>query len=419
MSKKVLVVVGIAAVVLAGAGIAYKSKSGGPEGVEVETAPVARQTVIQTVAATGRIQPVTQVNISADVSAKITRLDVKEGDWVEKGQFLVELDRQRHLAAVESAEASLSSAEAGATLARENMKKVIRDHERTLELFNKSLESQSALDAAYATAEVERARYRSAQEQVEQAKAALKQARDDLSKTTIMAPMEGTISKLNKEVGEIALGSQFQEVVIMEIANLEGMEALVDVDENDIVSVSLLDGASIEVDALPGLSQSGEVTEIASSAKVSGQGSNDQKTEFEVKIAVTDPSEKLRPGMTASADIVVATHEEALAVPLQCVAVRTVDQLKGEGSSEGEGDSESKWTPDEDGFVQVVFIVENGVAHARQVKTGIQSETHIEILEGIEEGEKVVVGNYRAISRDLAEGTQVIESAGDSDKLAK
>jgi HlyD family secretion protein len=124
--------------------------------------------------------------------------------------------------------------------------------------------------------------------------------------------------------------------------------------------------------------------------------------------------------MTASADIVVATHEEAVAVPLQCVAVRTVEQLQGaEGGSKSGGESEAKWTPDEDGFVQVVFIVEDGVAQARQVTTGIQSETHIEILEGLEEGEKVVVGNYRAISRDLADGTKVVESVSDGDQLAK
>ena len=421
MSKKMLVTVGIAAVALVGAGYVVKSNQGGPEGVEVETSAVERLTVVQTVAATGRIQPVTQVNISADVSAKITKLEVKEGDWVEKGQFLLELDRQRHLAAVESSEASLNSAQAGSTLARENMRKAIKDHERTSELHGKNLESQSSLDASYATAEVERARYRSAQEQVEQARASLKQMRDDLSKTTIVAPMSGTISKLNKEVGEIALGSQFQEDVIMEISNLEGMEALVDVDENDIVSVSLADGSTIEVDALPGLSQSGKVTEIANSAKVSGQGTNDQKTEFEVKIAVLDPSEKLRPGMTASADIVVATHEEAIAVPLQCVAVRTVEQLggdEGEEGTEGAEDEESKWTPDSEGFVEVVFVVKDGVAEARQVSTGIQSETHIEILTGLEEGEMIVIGNYRAISRDLADGTQVLESGSD-DQAAK
>ncbi len=419
MSKKMLVGVGVAAVVLMGAGFAIKSNKGGDEGVTVETAPVERQTVVQTVEATGRIQPVTQVNISADVSAKITRLEVKEGDWVEKGQFLVELDRERHLAAVESAEASLNSAQAGATLARENMRKAVKDHERTQELFDKSLESQAALDAAYAQAEVERARYRSAQEQVEQARASLKQARDDLSKTTIHAPMSGTISKLNKEIGEIALGSQFQEDVIMEISNLEGMEALVDVDENDIVSLSLNDAASIEVDALPGLTQAGEVTEIANSAKVSGQGTNDQKTEFEVKIAVTDPSDQLRPGMTASADIVVATHEDVIAVPLQCVAVRTVEQLKGNGGGDdAEGEGESQWTPDEDGFVSVVFVVEDGVAYARQVETGIQSESHIEILDGLGEGDMVVVGSYRAISRDLADGASVTVSSGD-DQMAK
>ena len=189
--------------------------------------------------------------------------------------------------------------------------------------------------AVVAAAEVEKARHQSALDQVEQARAILRQARDDLGKTSIYAPMSGTVSKLNKEQGEICLGSQFQEDVILELSNLGGMEALVDVDENDIVRVSLGDRAIIEVDALPDMVFHGEVTEIASSATITGQGTTDQKTEFEVKIAITDAGTVLRPGMTASAEVVTEVREGCLSVPIQSVTVRTLEQL---GAEPTEGD---------------------------------------------------------------------------------
>ena len=269
MKKKLLIGFPII-VALVAAGLAIASRSGGVEGVEVEVEMAGRRQVVQTVNATGKIQPMIQVKISADVSAKITRLEVEEGQRVEQGTLLVELDRERYLAAVESAQANLGAAQANANLARENMIKAERDYERIKELFDRNLESQAVLDTVYAAAEVEKARYQATLDQGGQARASLRQAKDDLAKTTIYAPMTGTVSKLNKEVGEIALGSQFQEDVIMEISNLEGMEALVDIDENDIVSVSIGDEAEIEVDALPDVRLKGRVTEIANSAHQPG-----------------------------------------------------------------------------------------------------------------------------------------------------
>ncbi len=402
MKKRTVIIPIVGVLVVAAASIAFTLRGHRGDELTVQVQPVELRTIVQKVTATGKIQPVTQVNISADVSAKITRLTVKEGEWVEKGTLLVELDRERYVAAMESAEANLRSAEANSNLARENMLKAEKDWERTDQLFAKHLESQAMLDAAYATAQVERARYQSVRDQAAQAAAAVKEARDALSKTTIYAPIAGTVSRLNKEVGEIALGSQFQEDVIMELSNLAGMEALVDVDENDIVLVSLSDGSEIEVDALPDLVLNGEVTEIASSAKISSQGTSDQKTEFEVKIGITDPAPSLRPGMTASADIVTEVKDKALSVPIQAVAVRTPAQL---GISDGEDASD--FVPDRDGFVQVVWVVVDGVAKARQVTTGIQGENHIEILGGLEEGEQIVVGSYRAISRDLTHKAHV------------
>jgi len=405
MKKALLIGLPIVAIVVV-AGITLASRNRGVEGIAVEVEQVGRREVVQTVTATGKIQPMIQVNISADVGAKITRLEIEEGQWVEQGTLLIELDRERYLAAVESAEANLSAAQANANLARENMVKAGKDYDRTKELFDRNLESQAVLDSVYAAAEVEKARYKSVLDQGEQAKAALRQTRDDLAKTTIYAPMSGTVSRLNKEVGEIALGSQFQEDVILELSNLEGMEALVDVDENDIVSVSIGDEAVIEVDALPNVKIVGRVTEIANSAKSSGMGTTDEKTEFEVKVAVIDAVPELRPGMTASAEIVTEVCEDCLSVPIQCVAVRTLEQLGAEAGG-GDEDGEPRFVPDSEGFVEIVWIVADGRAAARQVTTGIQSETHIEVVEGLGDSDQVVTGNYRAISRDLEDNSMV------------
>lgn len=270
----------------------------------------------------------------------------------------------------------------------------------------KKLDSQSVLDSAEAAYQVEVARYESSLDTVEQAKGMLKQSQDALSKTTIYAPMSGTISKLNKELGEIAIGSQFQEDVIMIIANLNQMEALVKVDENDIVAIQLGQEAEIEVDALLGQKIMGQVTEIASSAVDQPAGNNNQKTEFEVTVSITSDVKQLRPGMTASADIVTDTREQAVSVPLQSVTVRTADQLKSEGKT---------YTPGEDGFVEVVFVVNNNEVEAKQVSTGIQGEALIEITSGVNEGQNIVTGSYRAISRELENDSLVsIKENGDN-----
>jgi HlyD family secretion protein len=396
---------GVVLVVVAGAVVVIAARGRDGKGLEVQTSKVSRQEIVQKVNATGRIQPKTQIKISADVSAKIKKLGVVEGQWVEKGAFLVGLDRERYLASVESAEANVRSAQANATLVRQNLDRAQKEFARSQELLAKGLESQSEYDTKQTAYQVEEARYKSTIEQVEQARASLKQARDDLSKTTIYAPMSGTVSALNKEEGEIALGSQFQADVILVVADLSEMEAQVNVDENDIASIRTGQAAEIQADALPGQTLQGKVAEIGSSANTSAQGSTEQKTEFEIKVGITNPPKTLRPGMTASADIVTNTNPRALSVPLQSVALRTVDQLVKKG--EKRKDAEARFKADRDGFVEVVFVIEGGKAVARQVKTGIQSDELIEILDGLKEGEEVVTGSYRAISKDLENGAVV------------
>ncbi len=403
-NRRLLWVIVALAVVGVGAAVAVVRARGGKD-LEVQTAKVDRERIVQTVNGTGKIEPRTQVKISADVSARITQLPVKEGQWVEKGALLVQLDRDRYLAAVESAEALVRSAQANATLTGQNMDNARKEYERSRSLLARGMESQSNFDAKQTAYQVEVPRHKAALEMVAQAQAALKQARDDLSKTTIYAPMSGTVSQLNKEAGEIALGSQFQSDVILTVADLSEMEAQVNVDENDIANIKVGEPAEIQVDAMGGQPLHGVVREIGSSANATGAGTTQQKTEFEIKITITNPPGNLRPGMTATADITTQTNDHALSVPLQCVALRTLDQLLKKG--EKRKDAAARFKPDHDGFVEVVFGVENGHAVARQVTTGIQSEERIEILSGLKEGDEVVSGSYRAIAKDLANGAAI------------
>ena len=393
---------GIVAVLIVGGAVA---RGRGHKPTAVQTAKVDRQKIVQKVSATGKIQPKTKVDISADVSGKIEKLAVVEGQWVEKGAFLIGLARERYVAAVESGVANVSAAQANAALVHENLNRTKNEFERSKELLASGNESKATFEAKQADYLVEVARYKAAQDQVEQATAALRQARDDLSKTTIYAPMAGTISALNKEQGEIALGSQFQKDVILVIGDLTQMEAQVNVDENDVGSIAIGQKAEIQVDALPDRTLNGVVSEISNSANTSGNGTTEQKTEFAVKITITDPPKELRPGMTASAEIITKTEEKALSVPIQSVVVRTVDQLAMKG--EKRKDAEKRYKADKDGFAEIVFCVEGGKAMAKQVKTGIQNENLIQILDGLKEGDEVVTGSYRAISKDLVNGAVV------------
>jgi HlyD family secretion protein len=407
MRKRVWWIAAAAVVVLAVVGVLV-ARSRGQKPMAVQTAKADRQKIVQKVSATGKIQPRSKVDISADVSGKIVRLAVVEGQMVQKGAFLVELARERFVAAVESAVANVSAARANATLVQENLKRTKNEFERSKELQASGNESKAMFEAKQAEYLVEEARYKAALDQVAQATATLKQARDDLAKTTIYAPMAGTISALNKEQGEIALGSQFQKDVILVIGDLTQMEAQVNVDENDIGSIAIGQAAEIQVDALPDRTLQGIVTEISNSANTSGNGTTEQKTEFAVKIAIQDPPRELRPGMTTSADVITKTEDLTLSVPIQSVAVRTIDQLAMKG--EKRADAEKRYTADKDGFAEIVFCIENGKAVAKNVKTGIQSDRLIQILSGIKEGDEIVTGSYRAISKDLVNGSAVTVS---------
>lgn len=369
--------------------------------VEVELAQ--RATIEQRVRATGKIQSSIQVKISADISAKITRLYVKEGDQVVKDQLLVELDGTRRAASLASQEALVRVARDEARLALAQKKLAESRLERNKLMFARQLVSRDTLDAATSAYEVEGARYSSAVEQIKKATGELEQTSYDLAQTRIFSPISGTVSVLRREAGEIVIGSQFQEDVIMIVADLGQMEATVNVDENDIKKVKVGQPATLSVDALPGAVIVGRVAEVASSARLADQGEVLQKTEFRVKVAITEGGGQVRPGMTVNANILTDTRQSALSVPIQSVTLRPVAQWRQTDSES----AASKPIVDKDGYVQLVYIVENGKAVARQVKAGIQNEDRIEILGGLKVGENVVSGSYRAITRDLNDGDAV------------
>ncbi|MBO8151041.1 MAG: efflux RND transporter periplasmic adaptor subunit [Candidatus Marinimicrobia bacterium] len=390
--KKKIVIIAVVLIVIAIIVVANLKKDSRKK-VPVEVGEVKRGRIVQKVNASGYLVPVTEVKISANVSAKIMKITVEEGDTVKKGQLLVELDSAQYKAAYERALSSLESSKA-------NRKKVISDLNRVKTLYEKKLASKAELEAAIAQAEL-------AESNVVQAEAMVKQAYDDLSKTRIVSPIDGIVTDVRKEVGEIALGSVFQADVIMVVADLSKMKAKVEVDETDVVNIVEGDTATIEIDAIPDKIFKGKVIEIAHSANIRNLGTQEQVTDFDVEIMLTDSDPRLRPGMSLTADIVTDVSDSALIVPIQCVTARTSPDLQ----------KANKNQPQE-----IVFVVKYPgelpdtskyksygvpVALARPVKIGLSSDTHFEIVEGLKEGELVVTGSYKAISKELEDGSPV------------
>lgn len=400
MSKKLKIVLLIVLVIVIAGFIFYSLRKESGDSIEVSVADVERGSITRVVSGSGQIQPETSIDISARISAEITVIHVTEGESVARGQLLVELDRERYVAIVEQAESSLLSAQA-------EFKRAKADYQRVKDLFDKELTSQADLDAAEAN-------LLSAESAVKRAQANLKQAKDDLAKTSIKAPITGTVVKLYKEEGEIAVGSQFQADPILNVADLTKMEVLAEIDENDVVFVSNGDYTKIEVDAIPDTTFEGIVTEIAHMATTRGRGTQEQVTNFEVKIGVTSDVSRLRPGMSATVDIHTETRDSILYVPIQCVTARQIsaekdstkiqDEQEGDTNETAHQDKESNRTRKE-----VVFLVEKESNTVKRVpvQTGISDDTHIEIKSGLDEGQQVVSGSYKALSQQLKDGSAI------------
>jgi len=389
--------------------------------IAVETERVTRQTVIHKVNASGVLQPEKEVKISATISAWITDITVEEGDYVTQGQHLISLDEKQYKASLEQARSSVKSSQS-------SLKKVAAEKVRMESLFEKGLASQQELESI--TAE-----YELAESRLEQAQAALESREDELAKTKILAPQSGVVTKINKEVGEMALGSVFQADVLMIIADLSRMEVVVDVNENDVVSVAEGDTAEVEIDAFQDTIFYGVVSDIAHVAETTNFGTQEQVTNFKVKIRMLDVPKEARPGMSATANIITDKHPDVLAIPIQSLTVRPEgsDKVAPESDKkakrERRGKKYSKDRPDRTSnfkkpqrkMEEVVFVVSDTLAGGektskaskhkfaliRPVKVGISSETHYEVLSGLQEGDEVITGSYKAISRELEHNSPI------------
>jgi HlyD family secretion protein len=418
MSKKFKIFLGIAVVVIVLLIVLAKAGVFGDrdDSIEVETAKVKEMTIVETVSATGKIQPEVEVKISSEVSGEIIALPIKEGQVVKKGDLLVKINPDLYTSGLDRSVSNYSGTKAGLSQADASFKEAQANYNRNKTLFEKGIISKSDWDKAVASFEVSKANKQSAYYNMQSASATVKEAKDNLGRTTIYAPESGTVSMLNVELGERVLGTQqMTGTEIMRVANLNNMEVEVDVNENDIVKISIGDSTNIMVDAYLKKIFKGVVTSISNSA--SSATSADQVTNFKVKVRILKESYKdltdgkpetyspFRPGMTATVDIITKRKENIVAVPISSVVVKsdTLPQKKLEMTK----DEVAKTAPKSDKKIECVFVKVGDKAKIRIVKTGIQDDTNIEITSGLKPGDVVIIGPYVTVSKDLNSGDKV------------
>lgn len=418
MTKKRKLVIGgvFGALVLGGAGVAIAA--GGEKGALVRTEVVAERDLVQIVTASGYIQPKRKVDVSADISGRVIEVAVDEGDWVERGALLLRIDPTSFQAAVRRAEASVAQARAQAAQARANWLQAQSAARRAEQLARgDNLISAADLEQARTQVAVAEAQYEAARYAVTQAQAALSEAREQLRKTTITAPMSGRVTRLNIEEGETAIVGTMNNPgsLLLTIADLSEMEARVKVDETDVPHIGYGDTATVRIDAFPGREFAGRVTRIANSA-INAAGATGmpaqaqaQSVDFEVVITLLDPPAELRPDLSATADIVTATRPGALSIPILALTVRDADGKRfrpgedAQRSSAGSGTDEARQRAAE---VEGVFVIRDGKAHFVPVEVGIAGDRYFEVVRGLSAGDIVAAGPYQAV-RDLEHGDAV------------
>lgn len=441
-TKKLLKVTGVLVLLLVIGGVAASMMGWldtGEQETTVETANAELRTITQIVSASGRIQPETEVIIRPDVSGEIIELNVREGDFIREGDLLLRIKPDIYQARIDELSATLLSQKSRMEEARSTMLQAQSEFQKSEQLYERNLISETEYNQSKTTYESRQANLRAAEYQIQSAQAQLRRAEEELQQTVIRAPRDGTISRLSVEEGERVLGNaQTAGTEMMRIARLNQMEVEVDVNENDIVNVSTDDQVDIEVDAYPNLIFEGRVTEIANSADVTSGGSAEQVTNYKVKIRITTPhnldsgpedfivqvsdqetpsraeSPNFKPGMSGTVDIRTNTVVDVVSVPIQAVTVRDFADEKESAAA----DSTSEESPSdealrtnrssqEEDFRKVVFINDNGTAKRVEVETGISDNTHIQILSGVREGDEIVTGNYRILSRELQVGDKI------------
>ena len=422
----IIVLISLAVVAIVAVVVAAKRKGEPPIPVTVEKAVV--KTITHLVTATGKVQPEVEVKISPEVSGELIEIPVVEGQSIKKGDLIVRIKPDTYQAQLEQQQAALSSAKATSVLSHARLTKAEQDFKQSQELYTKKLVSEADFTAAKTNFDVAAADFDSSVAQIRRTEGLLNQFQDQLSKTTIYSPVDGTISSLTSEVGERVVGTgQFNGTEIMRIANLANMEVRVKVNENDIINVKKGDHTVVTVDAFPGRKFIGTVNEISSSAITTGAQSaassaSDDVTNFLVKISIKAPEAQLRPGMSATVDIETQTVENVVAVPIQSVTVRAeggktaeeLQQAKAKEAKERSGNDLEVASERQDArknrdlLQRVVFIKSGDTVKQRKVETGIADNSLIEVKSGVKAGEEVVSGSYAAISRRLKDDSKVM-----------
>jgi HlyD family secretion protein len=396
--------------------------------IQVTTEKAVRRTIVQTVSATGKIQPEVEVKISPEVAGEIIELPVEDGKVVKKGDLLVKIKPDSYKALVEQQQAAISAAKALNLQAKATLAKTEQDLKRSQDLFTKKMISESEYNAAQAARDVAASTYESTTHEIERAEAGSSQARDQLSKTTIYSPIDGTITVLNSKLGErVVATNQFAGTEVMRVADLNSMEAQVDVNENDVVNVKVGDKALVTIDAYGDRKFHGTVVQIANTGKTTGTGTQEEVTNFEVKTHIEDTDVKLRPGMSCTAEIETNMVKDVVAVPMQSVTIRTgdsnlspeeIEKKKQKQADTDKGDNAAEFTnqklekqtekAEREKITKGVFTMgKDGKAHWVKVTTGIADDTYMEIKSGVQPGDEVISGSYSAISRKLKDGAKV------------
>jgi HlyD family secretion protein len=407
---KVGLIIGVLALA-GGGGIAYSMNQKKNAGTEVRMEQVSRRDLVSAVTASGKIEPQTSVDISADITGRIIRIAVEEGDLVAKGQFLVQIDPAQYQAAVSRAEGVVSSTQATLLQTRANRDQAERAWKRANELtrLGPNLIAPATAEEARTALDVAEATYQATRAQLDQSRASLQEAKDNLAKTRLVSPIAGRVVRLAVEEGEVAVPGTFSREtgLLLTIADLSVILAKVQVDETDVVRLTQNDSVEVTIDAYADSTFIGRVTRVSQSAKLTGtetaSGSNDRAVDFDVEITLESPPGDIRPDLSCTARIVTDTRGNALSIPIIALTVRDHERLPNENNPAL--DTMTRRRPgerEEEG----VFLVQNGVASFRPVKVGIAGDEHFEVLDGLRGGETIVAGTYQAI-RDLKDGSKV------------
>jgi HlyD family secretion protein len=430
-TKKIVgAVVGIAVI---GAVVAFSVNRENRKKTTVQTGKVEKKDLVQVVTASGEVRPKRYVNVGANVSGRLIEINVLEGDRVKKGQILARVEAERYEAIQRQSEAGVAASRADLQRAEADVAAAKLAFDRAKRMQQDKLIADSAYDQAEAEWKMKTAQVESARRRVAQLQAQLESTRDDLTKTTVISPMDGVVTNLPKEAGEMVIGAMsFSPTVIMTVADLSIMECEVMVDETDFRNLKLGQEAKIKVDALEGLELKGAVTEIGSSALVRGSGSQaasqtalgantgNQPKDFKVTITIKDPPPNLRPGLNATADITTEKRAKVIAVPVQAVVVREVNKegkvvdpdAMASAGAEREGNTVAQAAREKGVEKDGVFLVSGDKAVFKPVKTGIMGESDIEITEGITEGQEIVTGSYRVLRNLKDEARIKVETKG-------